>query len=48
MTRSCCRRKASNAQFAAAEEGQFLWACGYGISPDVAAENLDAAYALLN
>ena len=31
-----------------AEEGQFLWACGYGISPDIDPENLDAAYALLN
>ena len=35
-----------NAQFAVAKEGQMLWTCGYGISPD--AENLDAAYALLN
>ncbi len=35
-----------NVQFAFAEEGQMLWACGYGISPD--AENVDAAYALLN
>jgi spermidine/putrescine transport system substrate-binding protein len=35
-----------NVQFAAAEEGQMLWTCGYGISPE--AENLDAAYALLN
>ena len=25
-----------------------LWTCGYGISPDIAEENLDAAYALLN
>ena len=37
-----------NVQFAAAEEGQMLWTCGYGISPDIADENLDAAYALLN
>jgi spermidine/putrescine-binding protein len=37
-----------NVQFAAAEEGQMLWTCGYGISPDIAPENLDAAYALLN
>jgi len=37
-----------NVQFAAAEEGQMLWTCGYGISPDIAEENLDAAYALLN
>jgi spermidine/putrescine transport system substrate-binding protein len=35
-----------NVQFAFAEEGQMLWACGYGISSD--AENVDAAYALLN
>ena len=38
----------TNVQFAAAEEGQMLWTCGYGISPDIADENLDAAYALLN
>jgi spermidine/putrescine-binding protein len=37
-----------NVQFVAAEEGQMLWTCGYGISPDIAEENLDAAYALLN
>ncbi|MGZ8602430.1 MAG: ABC transporter substrate-binding protein [Actinomycetota bacterium] len=37
-----------NVQFAAAKEGQMLWTCGYGISPDIADENLDAAYALLN
>ncbi len=37
-----------NVQFAAAKEGQMLWTCGYGISPDIAEENLDAAYALLN
>lgn len=37
-----------NVKFAVAKEGQFLWACGYGISPDIAPENLDAAYALLN
>ncbi len=37
-----------NAKFVTASEGQFLWACGYGISPDIAPENLDAAYALLN
>jgi spermidine/putrescine transport system substrate-binding protein len=37
-----------NAKFVVASEGQFLWACGYGITPDVAPENLDAAYALLN
>ncbi len=40
------RREGVNAQFAVAKEGQMLWTCGYGISPD--AENLDAAYALLN
>ncbi len=37
-----------NVKFVTASEGQFLWACGYGISPDIAPENLDAAYALLN
>lgn len=37
-----------NVQFAAADEGQMLWTCGYGISPDIADENVDAAYALLN
>ena len=37
-----------NVQFAAAKEGQMLWACGYGISPDIDEANLDAAYALLN
>ena len=37
-----------NAQFVTAKEGQFLWACGYGISPDIDPANLDAAYALLN
>ncbi len=37
-----------NAEFAVANEGQFLWACGYGITPDVAPEDLDAVYALLN
>jgi spermidine/putrescine transport system substrate-binding protein len=37
-----------NIQFAAAKEGQMLWACGYGISPDIDPANLDAAYALLN
>jgi spermidine/putrescine transport system substrate-binding protein len=36
-----------NIQFAAAKEGQMLWACGYGISPDIDPANLDAAYALL-
>jgi spermidine/putrescine-binding protein len=42
------QKEGVNAQFAVAKEGQFLWACGYGITPDVAPENLDAAYALLN
>jgi spermidine/putrescine-binding protein len=37
-----------NAKFAVAKEGQFLWACGYGITPNVDPANLDAAYALLN
>ncbi len=37
-----------NVQFAAAKEGQMLWTCGYGISPDIDPANLDAAYALLN
>ena len=37
-----------NVQFAVAKEGQMLWTCGYGISPDIDPENLDAAYALLN
>jgi spermidine/putrescine-binding protein len=40
------RQEGVNAQFAVAKEGQMLWTCGYGISPD--AKNLDAAYALLN
>ncbi|HEY8018843.1 MAG TPA: extracellular solute-binding protein [Actinomycetota bacterium] len=42
------QKEGVNAQFAVANEGQFLWACGYGITPDVGPENLDAAYALLN
>lgn len=40
------RKEGVNVEFAVAKEGQMLWTCGYGISPD--AENLDAAYALLN
>jgi len=40
------RDEGVNVQFAPAQEGQMLWTCGYGISPD--AENVDAAYALLN
>ena len=47
-TAKSLRKEGVNAQFAVASEGQFLWACGYGITPDVAPENLDAAYALLN
>lgn len=35
-----------NVEFTVAAEGQMLWACGYGISSE--AENIDAAYALLN
>jgi spermidine/putrescine transport system substrate-binding protein len=37
-----------NAKFVTAKEGQFLWACGYGLTPDIDPANLDAAYALLN
>ena len=37
-----------NVKFAVAKEGQFLWACGYGITPNIDPANLDAAYALLN
>jgi spermidine/putrescine-binding protein len=47
-TAKALQKEGVNAQFATAKEGQFLWACGYGITPDVAPENLDAAYALLN
>ncbi|HID42107.1 MAG TPA: extracellular solute-binding protein [Pyrodictium sp.] len=35
-----------NAVYVAPEEGQILWKCGLGIAAD--AENLDAAYALIN
>jgi hypothetical protein len=42
------QKEGLNTQFVVAKEGQFLWACGYGITPDIAPENLDAAYALLN
>ncbi len=45
-TAQSLRNQGVNVQFAAAQEGQMLWTCGYGISPD--AENIDAAYALLN
>ena len=44
--REALRKEGVNVQFAVAKEGQMLWTCGYGISPD--AENLDAAYALFN
>ena len=37
-----------NVEFVAAKEGQMLWTCGYGISPEIDEENLDAAYAMLN
>jgi spermidine/putrescine-binding protein len=47
-TAKSLQKEGVNAQFATAKEGQFLWACGYGITPDIAPENLDAAYALLN
>lgn len=42
------QKQGVNAEFVVAEEGQFLWACGYGISPNIDPANLDAAYALLN
>jgi spermidine/putrescine transport system substrate-binding protein len=45
-TAKSLRDQGVNVQFAAAQEGQMLWTCGYGISPE--AENIDAAYALLN
>ena len=45
-TAKALRDEGVNVQFAPASEGQMLWTCGYGISPE--AENLDAAYALLN
>ena len=47
-TAKSLQKEGINAKFATAIEGQFLWACGYGITPDIAPENLDAAYALLN
>jgi spermidine/putrescine transport system substrate-binding protein len=47
-TANSLQKQGVNAKFVVASEGQFLWACGYGITPDVAPENLDAAYALLN
>ena len=45
-TAKSLRKEGVNVQFAVAKEGQMLWTCGYGISPD--AQNIDAAYALLN
>ncbi|MEX0755474.1 MAG: extracellular solute-binding protein [Actinomycetota bacterium] len=42
------RKDGVNVQFAAAKEGQMLWACGYGIYKDANPEAIDAAYALLN
>lgn len=45
-TAKALRDEGVNVQFAPASEGQMLWTCGYGISPE--AENIDAAYALLN
>jgi spermidine/putrescine-binding protein len=42
------QKEGVNAKFVTAKEGQFLWACGYGISPSIDPANLDAAYALLN
>jgi len=47
-TAKSLQKEGVNAKFVTASEGQFLWACGYGITPDIAPENLDAAYALLN
>ena len=42
------QKEGVNVKFAVAKEGQFLWACGYGISPSIDPQNLPAAYALLN
>ena len=47
-TAKALQKEGVNAAFATASEGQFLWACGYGITPDIAPDDLDAAYALLN
>jgi spermidine/putrescine transport system substrate-binding protein len=41
-------KEGMNVKFVVAKEGQFLWACGYGITPNIDPKNLDAAYALLN
>jgi spermidine/putrescine-binding protein len=40
------QKEGVNVKFVAAQEGQMLWTCGYGISTD--AQNIDAAYALIN
>ena len=40
------QREGVNVKFVPAKEGQMLWTCGYGISPQ--AQNVNAAYALLN
>lgn len=48
IAKSLRQKDGLNIQFAAASEGQMLWTCGYGISPDIDPANLDAAYALLN
>jgi spermidine/putrescine transport system substrate-binding protein len=42
------QKQGVDAKFVVADEGQFLWACGYGISPSIDPANLNAAYALLN
>ena len=42
------QKEGFNVKFAVAKEGQFLWACGYGITPNIDPANLNAAYALLN
>jgi len=47
-TANALQKEGVNAKFVVASEGQFLWACGYGISPNIDPANLDAAYALLN
>jgi spermidine/putrescine transport system substrate-binding protein len=47
-TANALQEEGVNAKFVIASEGQFLWACGYGISPNIDPANLNAAYALLN
>jgi spermidine/putrescine-binding protein len=47
-TANSLAREGVNAKFVTAKEGQFLWACGYGITRNIDPANLDAAYALLN